>query len=223
MALIHETLPKVASEINYVEKSSKHQQGYSFRGIDAALAACAPIFRKYQLSAVPEVLRHKLTERLEDDPTGKRPAKSITRALVKMRVTFFAADGSSVSAVTVGEALDYSGDRASNKAMATAYKYALFLGLTLPVDASCMEDADCAEAPVHHERPAAAPSANGNGKPPVDLMGDAEGRIKACASVDALNALSVRMMESLKFTPDQKKQLGERVADRLEQFAAATT
>ena len=41
-------------------------------------------------------------------------------SVCKIRYTFFAVDGSSISAIVVGEGMD-TGDKATNKAMATAF------------------------------------------------------------------------------------------------------
>lgn len=59
-----------------------------------------------------------------------------------MDVQFFAPDGSSICHTACGEGLDFGGDKATNKAMSAAYKYAMFLGLAIPVDASAVEDGD---------------------------------------------------------------------------------
>lgn len=48
-----------------------------------------------------------------------------------MKFTAYAEDGSSVSSVTIGEAMD-SGDKSMNKAMSTAYKYALMQIFCIP-------------------------------------------------------------------------------------------
>jgi hypothetical protein len=51
-------------------------------------------------------------------------------------------DQYSVEMVAYGEALDYGGDKAVNKAMAAGFKYCLFLGLCLPVAPESLQDAD---------------------------------------------------------------------------------
>ena len=50
-----------------------------------------------------------------------------------MEYTLYAEDGSSVSAVVIGEGMD-SGDKATNKAMAIAYKYAMFQIFSIPTE-----------------------------------------------------------------------------------------
>ena len=53
--------------------------------------------------------------------------------VLKIKYTFYAEDGSNVSAVVVGEAMD-SGDKVSNKCMSVAYKYACFQVLSIPTE-----------------------------------------------------------------------------------------
>jgi hypothetical protein len=50
-----------------------------------------------------------------------------------MKFTAYAEDGSSVESVTIGEAMD-SGDKSMNKAMSTAYKYALMQIFCIPTE-----------------------------------------------------------------------------------------
>ena len=52
---------------------------------------------------------------------------------MKIKYTFFATDGTFVSATMAGEAAD-SGDKASNKAMSIAHKYALLQVFCIPTD-----------------------------------------------------------------------------------------
>jgi hypothetical protein len=47
--------------------------------------------------------------------------------------TFYAADGSNVVAVTIGEAMD-SGDKSANKAMSAAMKYAMIETFSIPTE-----------------------------------------------------------------------------------------
>ena len=63
-----------------------------------------------------------------------------------MKYTFYAEDGSSVSAVVQGEGMD-SADKSSNKAMSVAFKYACFQVLCIPTEE--MKDPD-AETPPHN-------------------------------------------------------------------------
>ena len=60
-------------------------------------------------------------------------------SICRIKYTFYAEDGSFIEAVTVGEGMD-SGDKATNKAMAIAFKYACFQVFCIPTEE--MKDPD---------------------------------------------------------------------------------
>ena len=123
---IYTAMVKVMADVGVVGKERKNpQQGYQFRGIDDVAAHCQAALEKHGVFVVPEVLERE--REVMDTRNGGRMAS--VRLLV--RHTFFAHDGSSVAATTLGEAMD-SGDKASNKAMSAALKYALTESLMIP-------------------------------------------------------------------------------------------
>lgn len=61
-------------------------------------------------------------------------------SVCKMKYRFFAVDGSYVDAVVVGEGMD-SGDKATNKAMSVAFKYACFQTFCIPTE-NLIDDPD---------------------------------------------------------------------------------
>lgn len=131
---IFSLIPKVMAEVGAIEKASKNQaQNYKFRGIDDVMGAFQPVLAKYGVFFIPEVLSATQTDR--------ESAKGSTLIYTQLTVayTFFAADGSNVRAVVVGEAMD-SADKSSNKAMSAALKYALLQTFCVPVESS--DDAD---------------------------------------------------------------------------------
>jgi hypothetical protein len=77
-------------------------------------------------------------------------------ALMTVRFRFMASDGSYVDVVTIGEGAD-SGDKASNKAMTAAQKYALTLTFTVPFEDQ--EDGDRTSPEAHGGEQRAARSA----------------------------------------------------------------
>lgn len=219
MALIHELLPKIAAEIGAIEKTSRHsQQNYLFRGIDAALRACAPPLRKHGVTALPRVLSHNLTERVEEPANGKGRATIITRVVLTMEVEFTAPDGSKEKTITMGEALDYNGDRATNKAMASAYKYAMFLGLTLPTDAEHLEDSDCSPIPADlSDEPPPPPAPAKQEKDPVE---ECKRLIREAKTGERLTELGTRVRTSIRFDAAQRDYLDKLIVDRLEELQA---
>lgn len=123
---IYVQLAKVMGEVGAVGKTRKNpQQGYSFRGIDDVMAHVQELLAKHLVVVVPRVIERE--RELMDTKSGGKMAS--VRLLVDH--TFYAEDGSSVVCTTLGEAMD-SGDKASNKAMSAALKYALTETLMIP-------------------------------------------------------------------------------------------
>jgi ERF superfamily len=123
---IYAALVAVMDEVGAVGKNGTNtQQNYKFRGIDDVLAATQHVMAKHRVLCIPKVLERE-REYIDTRNGGKMAS---VRLLVKF--TFYADDGSFVESVTLGEAMD-SGDKATNKAMATALKYCLTMGLLMP-------------------------------------------------------------------------------------------
>ena len=117
---IFESITAIMQEIPAIGKEKKNQQqGFKYRGIDDVMNALQPILSKHKVFVVPEVI----DQSREDRVTNK--GGTILYSMLKIKYTFYAEDGTNVSAVVIGEGMD-SGDKASNKAMAIAMKYAFF-------------------------------------------------------------------------------------------------
>ena len=125
---IFESINAVMSDCGFISKDSKNQQqGYKFRGIDAVMNALNPALIKNKVFVVPEVLDQTREERT----TSK--GGLLIYSVVKVKDTFYAEDGSYVSACVVGEGMD-SGDKSCNKAMSAAFKYACFQTFCIPTE-----------------------------------------------------------------------------------------
>lgn len=134
---IYESILAVMSDVGVIGKNTKNtQQGFMFRGIDAVMNALQPAMLKNHIFVVPEVLDQTREER----QTAK--GGTLIYSILKMRYTFYAEDGSSISAVIIGEGMD-SGDKASNKAMSIAFKYACFQVFCIPTEEMKDPDAEC--------------------------------------------------------------------------------
>lgn len=134
---IYKAISDIMNEIGVVGKTSKNsQQGFMYRGIDAVMNAINPALVKHKVFIVPEVLEQIREER----QTSK--GGTLLYSICKMKYTFFADDGSSIYAVVVGEGMD-SGDKATNKAMSTAFKYACFQVFCIPTEEMIDPDAEC--------------------------------------------------------------------------------
>ena len=75
-------------------------------------------------------------------------------SICKIKYTFYAEDGSFVEAITIGEGMD-TGDKATNKAMAIAFKYALFQVFCIPTEEMKADDPDneCHEVRPRNKKP----------------------------------------------------------------------
>jgi hypothetical protein len=124
---VYEAIAKVMLAMGKegIAKDRKNQQqGYQFRGIDDV----------YKLCMLPTVLERECEER--------QSAKGGALFYVTVKVRFdlvSAEDGSKHEITTYGEAMD-SGDKATNKAMSAAYKYAAMQAFCIPTEGD--NDAD---------------------------------------------------------------------------------
>jgi hypothetical protein len=153
------TAPKVFGAINAVQaamaeigisKSRKNQgQNYQFRGIDEVMNALAPVLVDAKLAIFP-----RFTER-QCEPRATAKGGVMWTATVRGDFDFVSTeDGSIVTATTYGEAQD-SADKATNKAMSAAFKYACFQAFCIPTEGDGDHDADAVTP--EPTRPALAP------------------------------------------------------------------
>lgn len=119
--LIYGAMASIMKATGAISKDRKNQQGsgYMFRGIDDVYNSVHSILADNGVFCTPEVLETKREERTSNS------GANLIYTMVKVKYTFWAQDGSSVTAITIGEGFD-SGDKSSNKAMSGAQKY-LFL------------------------------------------------------------------------------------------------
>lgn len=136
---IYGLLAQILKQVGPISKGrSNVQQGYKFRGIDDVYEAVHPLFAEHGVFTVPRILSEQTTERTTASGTVLRFVN------VTMAYDFFAPDGSCVTAEMIGEAMD-AGDKASNKAMSAAHKYALIQTLCIPTGTT--PDADYTTQP----------------------------------------------------------------------------
>jgi hypothetical protein len=126
---IHEALSAVMDDVRSVGKTERNtHQNYNFRGIDAVVNAVGPALRTHKIVVVPRVLSIDG----ENVSVGRNntPMRSVT---VTVEYVFWGPEGDSISAISVGEAMD-SGDKAVPKAMSVALRTCLLQALMLPTD-----------------------------------------------------------------------------------------
>jgi hypothetical protein len=153
---IYKAIIGVMAEINAIGKDRKNQQqGFAYRGIDDVMNELHAALTKNKVFVVPEVLN-------EERSTGKtRNGGDLFYTRLKIRFTFYTDDGSSVSAVVIGEAMD-SGDKASNKALSIGLKYAMLQVFCIPTEDEKDPDAQSPQPapgtmqqPTQQKKPAA--------------------------------------------------------------------
>lgn len=125
---------RIASEGIGKTRKNTHQN-YNFRGVDEVMNAFAPL-----LADAGIYLRPSYTERTVVERQGKTGV--LIYVTVRGEFTFTDDAGESVTVGPFyGEAMD-SGDKATNKAMAAAFKYAMFQTFCVPLEGVTGGDAD---------------------------------------------------------------------------------
>lgn len=126
--------------------------GYKFRSIDSVYNTLSPLLSEHGLVIIPRCMEREESQR-QSGP------KTLYFVVVRMEFDFVCAeDGSKHTACTYGEAMD-SGDKATNKAMSIAYKYACFQTFAIPTEGDNDPDAT-----IHEPAPTRQQQKPNNGK-----------------------------------------------------------
>lgn len=125
---IYAAIGAVMNDIGAVGKNDKNDfDKYKYRGIDAVMNALSPAMVKNHVFVIPEVMDCNREER------ANKNGGTMIYTTVTVKYTFYTDDGSNVSAVVIGEAMDRS-DKSTNKAMSAAFKYACFQTFCIPTE-----------------------------------------------------------------------------------------
>jgi len=174
MSAIHEKLVAVTKQIAQegIGKTRKNaQQGYNFRGVDEVMNAFAPILAAHGLFIRPRFTERDFIER------QTKNGGALFYITVKGEFDFVDAGGESVTVGPFyGEAMD-SADKATNKAMAVAFKYAMFQTFCVPLEGVTGGDADG----VTHEVVG------------IDKAASWIGAINGCHTKDELDSLAAQI------------------------------
>lgn len=151
---VYRAICQVAKAMSHdgIAKDKKNDtQGYKFRGIDDFFNALSAVLSGAELCIIP-----RMVSRTQDERTTKNGGV-LFHVTVEAQFDFISArDGSMHTAVMYGEAMD-SGDKATNKAMSAAYKYAAMQVFCIPTEG--MEDADSTtHAPVPKQQQSPPPT-----------------------------------------------------------------
>ena len=134
-----------------IAKDRRNTQGigYNFRGIDDVYNALAPLLSASGLVILPRMIGRTCEER------QSKSGGNLFYVTVEAEFDLVSADdGSKHTIRTFGEAMD-SGDKATNKAMSAAFKYAAFQAFCIPTEGD--NDADAHTPEVAPKQVAAAP------------------------------------------------------------------
>lgn len=180
---IYESISACMQDIGVIGKNTKNTtQGFMFRGIDAVMNTLNPALIKNKIFIVPEILEQTREERV----TTK--GANLIYSIIKVKYTFYAEDGTSICATVIGEGMD-SGDKATNKAMSIAFKYACFQVFCIPTEEMVDPDIEC-----HEVKPKTAPKTDEHA--PAAMVTAIE---KACAN---RNVNIDKFYENHKCTPE---------------------
>jgi hypothetical protein len=176
---VYHLISKVQGELAKAGISKDHknaQQNYAFRGIDDVYNTLSPLLASSGLCIIPAVLEREVVERTTKSGTA------LFYVTVKVRFDFVSShDGSKHEVVMFGEAMD-SGDKATNKALSAAYKYACLQTFSIPTEGD--NDAD---ATTHSDIVAAAKSVFKNAALRKQFFENVLAAYQAADTVKALN------------------------------------
>lgn len=135
---VYQAINKVQAALSKVgiSKDSRNQvQNFNFRGIDAVYNTISPLLAENGLCILPRMLSRSCEERTNTKGTA------LFYVTVEAEFDLVSSeDGSKHTIKTFGEAMD-SGDKATNKAMSAAYKYACFQAFAIPTEGDNDPDA----------------------------------------------------------------------------------
>lgn len=136
--MIYKKMIAIMGDLKAIGKDQYNtHQKFAFRGIDQFINALHPLLVKHEVFITLNTGSHneevrEVTRRTGDKGWDKHASLTVT-------YTFTTIDGSSVSSTVPGEAID-SGDKATSKALAMAFKYCLIQTFCVPT--LDMEDPD---------------------------------------------------------------------------------
>ena len=201
---VYKAISAVAKEMaeqGISKDRENRQQGFNFRGIDQVYNALAPALVRHGLLILPRITERTVTERTT------QKGGVLFYVVVKAEFDFVATeDGSHHTVVTYGEAMD-SGDKATNKAMSIAYKYAAFQTFCIPTEQTAID----ADAEVHH---VAARSSD-------DILADFTAQAAECLTLDDLKAIYKPAWNAMASSPEHQQKCVEVFQTRGKELAKA--
>jgi hypothetical protein len=142
--LIYKKMSDVMKDVKAIGKDQKNtQQGFKFRGIDQFVNALYPALTKHNVFMAPRAIN--FNQELKDVVRGNGKAGVDKHVSILMEYDFYAEDGSKITVGPIpAEGLD-SGDKATNKALSAALKYALIQTFSIPTEDMAEADLESPE------------------------------------------------------------------------------
>lgn len=137
---IYGAIAGVIADCGFVGKDKVNkQQGFKYRSVDDVFNALHPALAKNKVVIVPTVV-----ERTCEEVGRTKNGTALLKVVCKVKYDIFAEDGSRITSIIYGEGMDM-GDKATNKAMAIAYKYLCFQVFCIPTEEMSDPDAESLE------------------------------------------------------------------------------
>ena len=205
---VYRAITAISAELSGAGIAKRHRNerdDYRYRSIDDVLNRLSPLLAKHKLCVLPRVLERTSADRIGDG--------DLLLVGVTLRIAFdliSSADGSSHTVEAFGAALDHS-DKATAKAMSSAYKHAMLQVFCVPV---AQVDADASSYRLKRSRSHQSEPVEGWAMWTSGIIDI----IESCASAEALERVQDRQRPLLKAlsreTPDLYAQLGAAFAKR---------
>lgn len=140
---IYAAIAGVIADCGIVGKDKVNkQQGFKYRSVDDVFNALHPALAKNKVVIIPTVVDRQCEE------VGKtKNGTAILKVICKVKYDICAEDGSRVTSIIYGEGMDM-GDKATNKAMAIAYKYLCFQVFCIPTEEMSDPDGESLEEKI---------------------------------------------------------------------------
>lgn len=198
MGALHEALAKAIADCGEGISKDRKAQGYNFRGIDQALNFLNPVMARHGLALVPHAV---LDEQVIERTTKNGGAMYFARAKVEFRLYHVSGDFLPVMVWT--EAMDTS-DKALNKVMSVAWKYAAIQTFCIPVEDVADESTERQDMePSRARERAPDPPPRDTTVPPTQfLLGDLTGTLVSEAGPGTIERYLTAVEHHIKTHPE---------------------
>ena len=208
--LIYKKMANVYAKVDAITKTKSNTGSlqYPFRGIDDVYNTLHKVFAEEGIFVIPEILsseRNQITNK-----SGSIGYHTIS----KIKYTFYAEDGSSVSASAEGEAIDY-GDKSTSKSQSMSFKYTLLQTFMIPTEDT--EDGDKTSPEAGKHTPAVLKNTKGEIELPQGNHADVMSKLNKCKSEAHLLAYQ-KIREAHTWTPAELKEQDDFIKALREQW-----